>query len=60
MSLVESFEQMRAALEPLGIEIGAEVLAVWLDRQQHGREPLPKSALRDLIEWAEKVLAERQ
>ena len=59
MTLVESFEQMRAALAPLGVEVGAEVLAVWLDRQRHGREPLPEHALRELADWAAKQLADR-
>lgn len=59
MSLVESFEQMRAALAPLGVEIGPEVLAIWLDRQRHGRDPLPERAVRDLADWAAKQLAYR-
>lgn len=59
MSLLESFEQMRAALAPLGVEVGPEVLAVWLDRQRHGRDPLPERAVRDLADWAAKQLADR-
>lgn len=60
MSLVESFEQMRAALAPLGVEVGPEVLAIWLDRQRDGREPLPERAVRELAAWAEKQLADRE
>lgn len=60
MSLSDSHKQLQAALEPLGIEIGRDVLHVWRDRENAGQEPLPEPALRDLAEWVEKQLAERQ
>ncbi len=59
MSLAETFKGLQAALEPLGIEIGRDVLAVWRDREGAGQEPLPAAALRDLARWAEKQLADR-
>lgn len=59
MTLAESFEQLRKALAPLGIELGREALHLWRDQERAGREPLPAAALRDLVQWAEKQLADR-
>lgn len=52
MSLTDAFDRLRAALAPLGIEIGTDVLDIWLDRERHGGAPLPNAALRDLAAWA--------
>jgi hypothetical protein len=41
MNLAEKFRRLAHALEPLGIEIGPDVLDVWHDRHVHGRDPLP-------------------
>lgn len=59
MSLIEAFTQLQAALEPVGVEIGRDVLHIWRDRERAGREPLPAAAQRDLVQWAEKQLADR-
>lgn len=53
--LAETHAAFRGALEPLGIECGPEVLALWRDRQQCGNEPLPADALRRLGEIAERL-----
>jgi hypothetical protein len=50
---------LAAALRPLAIEIGRDVLDVWLDRHHHGVEPLPASALEALARWAGGRLEER-
>lgn len=57
--LVEAHAALRAALEPLRIEVGAEVLAMWQDSQHHGRDPLPAGALRQLALVTEKLAAQR-
>ena len=59
MTLTETFKRLQRVMEPLGVEIGKEVLHVWLDRGRTGQEPLPEAALRDLAQWAEKLLADR-
>lgn len=59
MSLTETYTRLQAALEPLAVEIGRDVLHIWLDREGAGREPLPEAALRDLADWAAKQLADR-
>lgn len=51
MSLSATYERLRSRLAPLGIEIGPDVLAIWIDRECHGEEPLPDAALRDLAAW---------
>jgi len=57
--LKEAHAELQAALAPLGIELGGEVLLVWVDRSRHSQqEPLPRTALRALAEWAAKQLAE--
>ena len=60
MTLAEAFAALRAGLTPLGIEIGPDVLALWLDRDVHGREPLPADALRVLEELAGRLAKERE
>lgn len=52
MTLSAAYHRLRASLAPLGIEIGPDVLNIWLDRVQHGGEPMPETALRDLAAWA--------
>jgi hypothetical protein len=47
---------LQTALEPLAIEIGTEVLAVWRDRAQTGREPIPVGALRNLAAAVDQLL----
>lgn len=59
MNLADVFERLQAIMEQLGVEVGRETLAVWLDRTLANREPLPASALRDLAEWAAKQLADK-
>lgn len=59
VSLAETFKGLQAALEPLGVEVGSDVLAIWRDRDRAGREPLPATALRDLAEWTAKQLADK-
>lgn len=59
MNPQRDYDELAAALGPLGVEVGRELLALWLDRQQHGRDPLPLAAVRDLARWAERRLAER-
>ena len=52
----EAFITLQAALEPLGVEIGREVLAIWNDRAEHGFEALPASALKTLAEVIDQLL----
>lgn len=54
--LESAHQRLAAALEPLGIDVGPEVLDVWLDRERYGREPLPASALRRLAGVARGLL----
>ena len=56
--LVRVFNQLRAALAPLGIEVTRDVLALWEDRRQHGHEPLPANALKTLAEVAASLHAQ--
>ncbi|HEU5427785.1 MAG TPA: hypothetical protein VFU74_12975 [Actinocrinis sp.] len=56
--LICAFNQLRAALAPLGIEITRDVLALWEDRRHHGREPLPANALKTLAEVAASLHAQ--
>ncbi|MGH3631194.1 MAG: hypothetical protein ACRDRL_27595 [Sciscionella sp.] len=56
--LKTAFEQFRCLLEPFAVEVGGEVLFVWVDRDRHGYEVLPPVALRALADWTEKQLAD--
>lgn len=58
MRLAQAHDAVRGALEPLGIEVGPEVLALWLDRQAHGTAALPAQALRRLAGVVGELLAE--
>lgn len=60
LTLERAHTALRYALAPLGIDIGPEVLALWLDRRRAGRAPLPPDALRDLSTLAEQLLAEQR
>jgi hypothetical protein len=53
MTLDEKFRRLAHALQPLGIEIERDVLDLWIDRQAHGRDPLPESAIRELADAVE-------
>lgn len=53
--LGRAYAQLALALEPLGIEIGPEVIDVWRDRVRNGRDPLPPAALRELAALAERL-----
>ncbi|HXR74018.1 hypothetical protein [Actinocrinis sp.] len=55
MSLAQAHGELRAALEPLGIEVGPEILAQWKDLAQHGGQPLPADALRRLAVVAKEL-----
>jgi len=54
-----TYEALRVALGPLGIEIGGEVFDLWLDRQMHSKQPFPEAALRALVTWAGQRLTEK-
>ncbi len=56
--LICAYQRLRAALAPLGIEISRDVLALWEDRRQHGREPLPANALKTLADVAADLHAQ--
>jgi hypothetical protein len=58
MNLTEAWSDLRDALEPLGIEVGREVLAIWKDREQHKDQPLLAGALRELAMVIERLLEE--
>jgi hypothetical protein len=55
MTLAQAHGELRATLEPLGIELGPETLRLWEDRQEHGRDPLPPEALRRLAALAHRL-----
>lgn len=59
MTLREDHALLAAALEPLGIEVGAEVLAAWTDRARHGADPLPAQALRRVAAVAAQLAKTR-
>jgi hypothetical protein len=58
MDLTATYLDLRKALSPLGIEVGREVMALWRDREHHGREALPPVALRQLAELATRLVKE--
>ena len=53
--LARAYAQLALALEPLGIEVGPEVVDVWRDRVRNGVDPLPPRALRELAALAERL-----
>ena len=57
--LAETHAALRQALEPLGIDVGPEVLAVWFDRERAGTDPLPAKALRRVAQVTEQLAQER-
>lgn len=58
MTLAQAHADLKAALHPLGIEIGPEVLALWRDQQIHGGDPLPRETLRRLAAVAGRLARE--
>jgi hypothetical protein len=58
MNLTKTWLDLRDSLEPLGIEVGREVLATWKDREQHENQALPAGALRELAKVVERLLDE--
>lgn len=58
MTLGQTYAELRDALTPLGIEIGAEVVALWRDRERHSLQPLPTDALRHLADLATRLLVQ--
>lgn len=56
MNLSEKHAALRGALEPLGIDVGPEVLNVWADRAERGVDPLPRSALVRLMDVVELLV----
>ncbi len=59
MSLVDTYLELRDALAPLGIDVGREVVALWQDRERHGREPLPADALKHLADLVTRLLTQK-
>ena len=59
-TLGQAFTALQAALEPLAIEVGDEVLNVWRDRVAHGADPIPAGALRRLAAVAGGLLDEQR
>jgi len=55
-ALSEALTKLRDALDPLGIEVGSEVLDIWRDRQLHGREPFSATVLKRFAEVVEQLL----
>lgn len=55
IDLLRVHADVRAALEPLGIEVGPETLGIWRDRERLGQAPLPADALRRLAELAQRL-----
>jgi len=58
VTLEEIHNRLSAALAPLGIEVGPEVLSVWLDLRAHGQDPLTPAALIRLARVADELLAD--
>lgn len=57
MTLNEMHAQLKAVLEPVGIEIGTEVLALWMARVREGGLPVSPNALLNLASTAEQLAA---
>lgn len=58
MNLTEKYRMLSHALQPLGIEVGSDVLDPWTDRAMHGRDPLPTSALKELADAVNALLTQ--
>lgn len=58
LSLAQVHADLKAALRPLGIEIGPEVLALWRDQQTHGGDPLPREVLLRLATLIDRLARE--
>jgi hypothetical protein len=58
VNLAAVHSAVRAALEPLGIEVGSEVLAIWRDRQLHGKAAISAEAMRRLADLAAQLARE--
>jgi len=58
IDLGETYLSLRDALSPLGIEVDRDVMALWRDREHHGREALPPEALRTLLELVVRLVKE--
>jgi hypothetical protein len=56
MSHMKTYSDLRDALAPMGIEIGRDVLALWLDREHHDRRAIPDDALKNLHELVSRLL----
>lgn len=59
LNLAQVHAELRAALEPLGIDVGPETLRVWEDREAHGTAPLPGHALRRLSTLVNQLQSRR-
>jgi hypothetical protein len=58
LTLEQAYTAMRPILDRLGIDIGTEVLDVWLDRRRAGRAPLPEADLRELSALVQQLLGD--
>lgn len=58
MTLEDAHARLASALAPLGIEVGPEVLAVWVDLRAHGQDPMTPAALIRLARVADELLAD--
>lgn len=59
LTLERTHAGMAAALAPLGIEVGIDVLGIWRDRERGGGDPLPEGALRAVSQLVEQLLREK-
>lgn len=57
VNLVQAHAELRAALEPLGVEVGPEILAQWKDQARHGGQPLSADVLHRLAFVAKELAA---
>lgn len=65
--LFELWKRTRDALAPFGIQVGREVLALWLDQQNHAHGPLMRAALSsdrrrvdELIDALRELVGDRE
>lgn len=56
MNLAETYEELRGALAPLGVDVGREVLDLWRDRVRHSQDALPAHTLARLAQFATRLL----